>query len=72
VDAPRSIRCHPSRVSDCVGQRRGNLRRLGEQWSGITVLPDTSLAVEEVVIDYLDCCLKGSIITDLNYTINEV
>ena len=71
-DAPRSIRCHPSRVSDCVGQSRRNLRRLGEQWLTVTVLPDMSLPIEEIALDYLEFCLKGNIVTDLNYTINEV
>jgi histone acetyltransferase (RNA polymerase elongator complex component) len=70
--APGAIRCHPGRVSDCVGQGRGNLRRLGHQWLGVPVLPDSTLATEEVLLEYFDHSLKGTIITDLHYTIHEV
>ncbi|HEX9080591.1 MAG TPA: radical SAM protein [Desulfuromonadaceae bacterium] len=69
---PRAIRCHPSRVSDCVGQGRANLGRLGEQWPKVKLLTDSSLAEEEIGLDYCDHYLKGDIITDLHYTIHEV
>ena len=70
--APRAVHCHPGRVSDCVGQGRANLRRLGRQWLGVKVLPDHALAAEEVCLDYFDHCLKGTIVTDLQFNIHEV
>lgn len=70
--APGAIRCHPGRVSDCIGQGRGNLGRLGHQWLGVPVLPDSTLATEEVLLEYLDHSLKGSVVTDLHYTTHEV
>jgi len=60
---PLSIRCHSSRVSDCVGQGRGNLRRLGEQWLLLKVKPDSHLLPEEVALDYVNQCIKGDIVT---------
>lgn len=70
--APVSIRCHPSRLSDCVGQGRGNLERLRLRMVSATVRPDASLLREEVVVDCLKRCIKGNVISDINYNISEV
>jgi histone acetyltransferase (RNA polymerase elongator complex component) len=61
--APLAIRCHPSRISDCVGQKRGNLRRLGERWLSLKVKPDIHLSPEQVTLDYFHHCITGSIVT---------
>lgn len=70
--APRAIRCHPARISDCIGQGRANLRRLGTCWRTVKVLPESHHSVEEVSLDYFDHCLKGNVVTDLQYNIDEV
>lgn len=67
-----AIRCHPSRVSDCVGQGRRNLRRLGGEWRAVRVMPDAGVLPEEVALDYVNHCLKGNIVTDLKFDIHEV
>ena len=69
---PLAIRCHPARVSDFVGQGRAKLRRLGEQWLDVKVEPDVCLILEEVVLDYVNHCVKGSIVTDLQFNTHEV
>lgn len=68
---PCTILCHPSRVSEVTGQGRINLTRLGERVSTALVKADESLLKEELVIDNLDHCVKGNIVTDLHYTIHE-
>ncbi len=70
--APLAIRCHPSRVSDCVGQGRGNLRRLGEQWVPLKVRPNIHLQPEEITFDYVDHRMRGTIVTDHYSILNEV
>lgn len=69
---PISIRCHPSRISDCVGQGRANLGRLRRQGVSAAVRPDASLPREEVVVDLFGRCIKGNVISDLHFNINEV
>lgn len=70
--APLSIRCHPSRISDCIGQGRVNLERLRQQGVSASVRPDASLLREEVVVDLFGRCIKGNVISDLYFNINEV
>ena len=67
-----SIRCHPSRVSDVIGQARVNLKRLRKQGSPLEVKPDIYLLQEEVAIHCLNHHYKGHIITDLHFNIHEV
>jgi hypothetical protein len=71
-DAPFRIACHPSRLSDVIGQKRRNLARLRPSGGSIPVRPDDSLSAEEVAVEYLEQCFRGSIVTDLNYYISEV
>lgn len=70
--APLSIRCHPSRISDVIGQGRVNLNRLGKQGAALDVKADVSLLKEELAIDCLNFCSKGHIVTDLHFNIHEV
>jgi hypothetical protein len=71
-DAPFGVACHPSRLSDVIGQKRRNLARLRPSGPPIPVKVDDSLLAEEVMVEYLDQCFRGSIVTDLNYNISEV
>lgn len=70
--APLSIRCHPARISDVIGQGRVNLKRLRKLGMVLEVKPDVSLLQEEVAIFCLDYHIKGHIVTDLNFNIHEV
>ena len=67
---PCTILCHPSRISEVTGQDRSNLKRLGERVASALVRADESLLKEELV-DSASLCLKGNIVTDLHYTIDE-
>jgi len=69
---PILIRCHPSRVSDVVGQGRVNLLRLRNKGMAVNVKPDVSLKKEEVALESLDHVIEGYIVSDLNYNISEV
>jgi len=71
-DAPLMIVCHPSRLSDVIGQKRRNLARLRSSRISVRVRPDDSLLTEEVMVECLDQRFNGTIVTDLNYTISEV
>jgi histone acetyltransferase (RNA polymerase elongator complex component) len=68
---PCTILCHPSRVSEVTGQGRINLKRLGDRVETAQVKADESLTKEELVVDSVSHCIKGNIITDLQYTIEE-
>jgi len=68
---PCTIRCHPSRVSEVTGQGRINLTRLGDRVASAQVKADESVAKEDLVIESLDRHIKGNIVTDLQYTIEE-
>lgn len=70
--ASLSIHCHPSRVSDVIGQSRVNLKRLFEKGRALEVKTDISLLKEEVAIYYLDYHCKGHVVTDLQFNIHEV
>jgi histone acetyltransferase (RNA polymerase elongator complex component) len=69
--ASTMIFSHPSRISEVCGQGRINLKRLGDRVSSAQVKPDDSLTKEELVVDSAPYWIKGNIITDLQYTINE-
>ncbi len=68
-NGPCAIRCHPSRISEVNGQNRHNLKRLGERVALAPVKGDDSLQKEELAMDCLMHSIKGSILTDLKYTI---
>jgi hypothetical protein len=69
--SPCMIRCHPSRVSDVVGQGRINLERLGVRVESAVIVPDVSLLKEELSVDCLNHSIMGNIVSDLHYTIDE-
>src|SRR5512133_75855 len=68
---PCTIRCHPSRISEVTGQGRINLERLGQRVASAQVTADETLTKEELIIDSLHHSIKGNIVTDLHYTIEE-
>jgi histone acetyltransferase (RNA polymerase elongator complex component) len=68
---PSTILCHTSRVSEVTGQGRINLKRLGGRGASAQVKGDETLKKEELVVNVGHHCIKGNIITDLQYTINE-
>jgi histone acetyltransferase (RNA polymerase elongator complex component) len=64
-----SINCAPSRISDVVGHRRGNLQRLSEE-HGVEVVAvrgDGSLGPQEVMVVHGEIRRRGNIIKDLDY-----
>jgi histone acetyltransferase (RNA polymerase elongator complex component) len=66
-----TIHCHPSRVSEVNGQGRINLKRLGERVVSAQVRADETLVKEELVVESENHSIKGNIVTDLHYTIDE-
>jgi histone acetyltransferase (RNA polymerase elongator complex component) len=70
-DRPCTILCHPSRVSEVNGQGRINLKRLGEGMGPVQVRADAALMKEELVVECLNHRIKGNIVSDLHYTIDE-
>lgn len=68
---PWTFLCHPSRISEVIGQGRINLKRLGEQVASAQVKADESLTKEQLVIESINHSIKGDIVTDLHYTIEE-
>ena len=64
------LRCHPSRISDVIGQGQANKLRLLKQGIGFEVEEDANLLKEELAFDWLNKTLKGNI-KELNYS-NEV
>lgn len=67
-----TLYCHPARLSDVVGMKRGNLQRQAERGVQMTVIPDDSLKKEELKVQTEKTCVTYSIITDLHYSIDEV
>jgi histone acetyltransferase (RNA polymerase elongator complex component) len=68
---PCTIHCHPSRVSEVNGQGRINLERLGTQVESAKVVSDETVKKEELVVKSVNHVIKGNIVTDLHYIINE-
>lgn len=66
-----TILCHPSRVSEVTGQGRSNLKRLGDRVASAQVRAEETLLKEELVVESINHCIKGDIVTDLEYTIEE-
>lgn len=61
---PLTVRCHPSRVSDCIGHGRKNLFRLRERGVVLDqIVSDGSLSVQEVVVENRNQVFQGNIIT---------
>lgn len=67
-----TVMCHPSRVSEVNGQGRINLKRLGDRVASAQVRADETLLKEELVLDSINHhSIRGNIVTDLHYTIEE-
>ncbi len=67
-----TIFCNPSRLSDVVGQKKCNLKRLAERSVQALVLPEASLAIEKLVIRNSAESFTCNLLTDLQYSIHEV
>lgn len=66
------IRCHPSRLSDVLGQKKCHLNELAERGIRARVLPDAALEKTELVIKKGSECFNYNLLTDLHYSIDEV
>jgi histone acetyltransferase (RNA polymerase elongator complex component) len=65
-EEPCLVRCHPSRVSDVVGQRRANIRHLAAR--GVRVLKVEGLggcAEDELIVEWPGGTRRGSLLHDL-------
>jgi histone acetyltransferase (RNA polymerase elongator complex component) len=64
-----TVHCAPSRISDVVGHRRGNLQRLSgdHDVEVVAVRGDGSLGPQEVVVVHGEIRRMGDIIKDLDY-----
>jgi hypothetical protein len=73
---PLAVKCHPGRVSDVIGPAKVNLGRLELRGRNVHVAADSGLAEEELLVEINKVgerdTLKGSIVTDLHYSIHEV
>lgn len=67
-----SISCNPSRLSDVIGHKRSNLDCLAGRGVQALVIPDISLAKEDVLIKKGVSCSVRNLISDLHYYNNEV
>jgi len=69
IDYPLTVFCSPSRVSDVIGQRRGNLRRL-ESERGVKVKEvrgDPALSSTELAIGVEPALNRGDTVRNLEY-----
>ncbi|NVN89540.1 MAG: radical SAM protein [Desulfuromonadales bacterium] len=65
---PITISCHPARVSNVIGHKKRNIRRLSEQEVTVArVVTNPSLSPFECEIRSSVCHRKGSIMSDLQY-----
>ena len=62
------ISCHPSRVSAVAGHGRCNLKRVAHG-RRCRVIADILLENDEVMVNFLDRQIKGSVIADLDYNL---
>lgn len=69
--SPITIHCHTSRVSEVYGQGRINLKRLGSQYESVQVTSDETLTKEELLIITANDSIKGNIVSNLHYIIDE-
>lgn len=67
-----TVYCHPTRLSDVVGMKRGNLQSQAGRGVLMKVIPDASLQREELRIQGEDSTVTYSIISDIHYSIDEV
>jgi histone acetyltransferase (RNA polymerase elongator complex component) len=69
ADSPVTVFCAPSRISDVIGQRRDNIKRLHRE-QGIkiaSVKADPALSRLEIVIDHGEGIMRGDIVRDMDY-----
>ena len=69
ADSPVTVFCAPSRISDVIGQRRDNIKRLHRE-QGIkiaSVKADPALSHLEIVIDHREGIMRGDIVRDMDY-----
>lgn len=67
-----TVYCHPGRLSDVVGMKRGNLLHQAVREVQMQVVPDVTLKKDEITVKTHDSSTTYSIITDLHYSIHEV
>jgi histone acetyltransferase (RNA polymerase elongator complex component) len=67
-----TVYCHPARLSDVIGMKRGNLLCQAGRGVQMQVVPDASLQKDELTIQREDSSATYSIISDIHYSINEV
>lgn len=66
-----TVFCHPSRMSDVAGHGRLNINRFERRMTELSIRPDHKLLPDEIAVSGSSAIIKGSIITDLNYTLHE-
>lgn len=66
------IRCHPSRLSDVLGQKKCHLNELAERGIRARVLPDAALEINEIAILKNTERFNYNLLNDLHYSIDEV
>ena len=67
-----TVHCHPARLSDVVGMKRGNLQSQVRRGVQMRVVPDATLKKDELAIQTGDSTVTYSIISDIHYSIDEV
>jgi hypothetical protein len=59
------VSCHPSRVSDLVGQRRANLERAAAMGCAVRIVPDESCSDGAIVLSAPGYGRRTAAVTDL-------
>lgn len=59
------VNCHPSRVSDLVGQRRANLERAATRGCTVRVVADETCSDDTIVLTAPGCERRTAAVTDL-------
>ncbi|MDD2308756.1 MAG: radical SAM protein [Desulfuromonadaceae bacterium] len=67
-----TVYCHPARLSDVVGVKRGGLQSQAERGVRMRVAPDAALTREELKVETEGSSIIYSIINDIHYSIHEV
>lgn len=67
-----TVYCHPARLSDVVGMKRGNLLSQAGRGVRMQVVPDAVLKKDELKVVTEETSTIYSIIDDLHYSIGEV
>jgi hypothetical protein len=67
-----TVRCHPSRFSDVAGMGRSTVLSLAGRGVQLQVVPDAALTPDKLTVTIEEDSITYSIITDSNYSIDEV